>query len=274
MIGNNLEKLGWRQGSIIRASDITRLEVPNRKIYDDTQHLMIVASQSCDIANNDIDSEPFIELSVAIIVENLNGNYTFNKNPRILHTTLQVRAEAPNISDQIHIELKAFEKFPIRKQLFDTLTPDPNRLLVNKHLDGYISWLAARYSRPDLPTEFNNRINSVDPKKKRKTSAKSADKELSGIYVEITPDAEITKDQKYRVNLLGLVSADFNGSTDKATDLIDHYARIMEKANMDVTKNVLREDEVSLAVIKKFKRFYYDDLSLKNDTPSPPETKL
>lgn len=275
MIGECLEKLGWRQGSIVKDNDTNLiLEKCDRENDGSKRSVIVVASQSCDIANNDLDSEPFIELSIAQVIAKSNGSYTHNKNPRILHTTLQIRTEDISISDQIFIEFKAFDKVLLRKEFFKLLSPDPVRLLVNGQLEGYVSWLAARYSRPDLPTEFNNRIASKDPKDKRRKKAKIVNEELSGIYIAITPDAEITLDQNYKVNLLGLVSADFDGDISKAESAIDDYANIMRQAGMDVTVAVRREDQVSIAAIKKFKRFYYDDLSLKNNTPLPPETQI
>jgi hypothetical protein len=133
--------------------------------------------------------------------------------------------------------------------------------------------LAARYSRPALPTEFNDRIAAADPKDQRRKKAKGINKHLSGIYVEIIPDAEIPKNQNYRVNLLGLVSAGFGGDLTKIEAALEEYAEIMRQAKMDVSVAVRSETEVSIAVIKRFKRFYYDDLSFRDGTPLPPEVE-
>jgi hypothetical protein len=47
----------------------------------------------------------------------------------------------------------------------------------------------------------------------------------------------------------------------------------MRQAKMDVTVALRNESEVSIAVIKRFKRFYYDDLSFKAEAPLPPEVE-
>lgn len=271
MIGNELEKAGWRQGSIVQPADTTR-------ILDSTGHaidgsiILIVASQSCDITYSKLTIDPNIELSVARRIDNSDGNYTLNKNPRILHATLQIRSDDSDIYHEQHIELKAYEKLAIPKQSLRNLTPDNKPLFKATHLNSYISWLAARYSRPALPTEFNNRISAVDPKKLRR-KAKGTNEQLSGIYAEIIPDKEIPKDKSYRVNLLGLVSAGFDGDLAEAELGLQQYAAIMQMANMDVNVVLRKENEVSVADIKRFRRFYYDDLSIKTGTALPPEVE-
>jgi len=62
-------------------------------LADTNNIVLIVSSQSCDIANNSIDVAPFIELSLGRIIEKINGNLAFNKNPRTLHTELQYKTE-------------------------------------------------------------------------------------------------------------------------------------------------------------------------------------
>lgn len=88
------------------------------------------------------------------------------------------------------------------------------------------------------------------------------------------PDAEIHKGESYSVNLLGLLPASFTGDANNAKNAIDAYADVMRKAGMDVSTAVSTEDKVSLVTISRFKRFYYDDLSLKEDAPMPPEIGL
>lgn len=54
---------------------------------------------------------------------------------------------------------------------------------------------------------------------------------------------------------------------------LEEYAEVMRQAKMDVTVVLRNESEVSIAVIKRFKRFYYDDLSFKAGAPIPPEVE-
>jgi len=275
-IGDELIQAGWRQGSIVLAKDVPALLKGITDNYDPGTSVIIIASQSCDIANNNLASDPIIEISIARKIANINGNYTYNKSARILHTqfrslTLNDELEAIQYHD-INIELKAYEKFRLDKSRLTGIAPDPDYLLENKQLDSYIDWLAARYSRPALPTEFNNRI--IANQKKLKKIAKKINKQISGIYVEITPNEEISNNQNYNVNLLAVLTPNYSELISDIEKSIDEIAALMKDAGMVLSKpHIATEDKVSIATIKRFKRFYFDDLSFKEDTTHPVETK-
>ena len=272
MIGGQLEKAGWRQGTVVKSENIKDL-LDTVDISYEEGLVLLVASQSCDIANNNIESDPYIELSLGRVVSKINGNLAHNKNPRLLHTVFTCRTEDAEVFSETPIEFKAFEKIAIPKGGLVELLPDQSRVLEEKQLKSYVAWLAARYSRPALPTAFNERLKSADPKDKLRGKVKKGNEQLSGIYVEIIPDAEISGDESYHVNLLGLLPAGFDGDHSKAKSAIDVYADVMRRAGMDVLADVSTEDSISIAVITRFKRFYYDDLSFRDDAPLPPETK-
>lgn len=207
MIGHELEKSGWRQGSIIKDEDLAQLFGENLSDFGDGI-VAIVATQSCDIANNNLDVDPNIEVSIARIIDKINGNYANNKNPRILHLDASILKPGEEGLDTAHLELKAFEKVAFDKRIFEGISPDPHRNIL-KHQHDYVSWLAARYARPALPTEFNDRIERADRKNKRKKIIKKLN-DLSGIYVHINPDREIESGEKYRVQLMGVLPDDYS----------------------------------------------------------------
>ena len=270
MLGNKLEKIGWRQGLVIKQADTKRiLNLSGHPLEDEI--ILIVASQSCDIANNNIESDPYIELSLSRPIDKLQGNLTHNKNARTLHTSLRTYTETAAIETVQHIALKAYEKLLIPKEHFKNISPDQNTLLSSESLEGYIAWLISRYARPALPTEFNRRLSTADPKDKLRDKAKKINPYLSGIYVDIYPDTEIEQDNNYHVNLLGLVSPSFSGNINELKKSLELYADIMRQADMNVDVAVKKEDEISVAAFKRFKRFYYDDLSFRNSTEYPPE---
>jgi len=266
MIGDDLENAGWRQGSIVKLNDVPSLieNETDEKIY------LIVTSHSCDIANNNLATDPYIEVSIAREISHCDGNYTNNKNPRIKHSTLMLQGTTAEVFTTLSVEIMAHEKACIDKQKFVDLEPDDKTRLTNDDLYHYIQWLGARYTRPALPTEFNNRL--ADCEEDDKKIAKTLTKSLSGIYVEITPNTEIDKDEKYSVNLLGAVSAGFEDDIDEILKKLEPLKVMMEKANMDVTLAVRKEDEISVAMIKRFQRFYYDDISFKKNAEEPIET--
>lgn len=272
MIGNQLEESGWRQGSAVRPSDLQRLLDIIGMPYE-ADLVLLLASQSCDIAHNNVDLDPYIELSVARKIEDPNGHFTYNKNPRTLHTHITCRTGDEDVFTEENLELRAFERTTIQKEKFVGLQPDFDRVLEHRQLKSYVAWLAARYSRPALPTTFNDQIKAVDPKDKLRNKVKKGNEQLVGIYVEIIPDAEVKDDESYGVNLLGLLPAGFVGDSSEAENAIIAYAEVLRDAGMEVTSAIRTEAQISLADIKRFKRFYYDDLSIKEGAPLPPETQ-
>lgn len=270
MIGSKLEELGWRQGSLLDDDFAKKLSAKLKIPFDD-ETCIIVSSQSCDIANDKIELDPVIELSIARIITQHNGNLTHNKNPRVLHTSILKRTGNADISDEIKLELKAYQKYQIPKEELQFVGPDQDRFFEESLLKSYVEWLAARYSRPALPTVFNNRVSIADKKGKLKDKAKKASGSLTGLYVSISPDAEVDEDESYSVELLGLLPANFNGDLKSAQNAIDTYEKILLEAGMDVKAALQTEDKISIAVMRRFKRFYLDDLSFKGESTLPIE---
>lgn len=262
-----MEASGWRQGSIVDQSD-TETILKHSCVDLDDSVILVVASQSCDIAN---EGDPQVELSISREIDNIKGNFTYNKNARKLHSSLQVSTGTENILSTKHIELNAFEKISVSKNHLEGLEPDQSMQLDDNQLHSYVGWLSARYSRPALPTSFNDKIRSVDPKGKAKKIARSGNQALSGIYVQITPNREISADEKYSANLLGLMPVDKKDLRNEATIAINAYAEILRNAEIDVAHAVLAEDEVTVAMLRGYKRFYFDDLSYKETSSFPPE---
>ena len=270
MIGSALEQNGWQQGSLFSDADATNI-CANIGVTINQPFVLIVASQSCDIANNNLELDPHVEVYAARLIEKPEGNYQHNKNARLLHTKFIQRQPGAGMSSEKYIEIKAFEKHFVPKALLQGFVPDTDKQMEEYDVRNFADWLAARYSRPALPTAFNNRIDAADPRGALRDKVKKANSVLSGMYVEILPFAELNDTEQYQVNLLGTVPADFDGDLIKAEAALTKHAEILRAANMDVTQRLLKEDEISLALIRRFKRFYYDDLSYRADTLLPVE---
>lgn len=270
MIGEILENSGWRQGSIVNKVDAdTLMSFIGGNLPCDGY--LIVASQSCDIANNNIEIDPNVELMIGRPISKKDGNLTFNKNPRQLHTELKKFTGDTGLFSYIHIEIRIAERIQIPKNYLSKFLPDDSIQIEADQLESCVNWLSARYSRPALPTTFNNRIAKADPKGKLRQKAKNLNEMLSGVYVEIIPFEELQKDHNYSVNLLGLVT-DINESHIQQAEIsLEGIADILKAAKMEVKTAVRSEANISLSQIRRFKRFYFDDLSFKEDTSLPPE---
>ena len=266
-----IESKGWRQGAIVKCSDIADLLGTVGVDASGSNVRVIVASQSCDVANENYSAEPFIEVCLCTVIPEISSQYSHNSNPRVLHTSISEFVETADMLNYLHVELKAHEKYPIEKKHFENISPDATCSLGESDLFSFVSWLAARYSRPALPTKFNDSINKADPKKKLRSKVKKLTNHFSGIYVSIYPDKEIEDDETYTVQLLGLLPADFTGDPASAEGLIEAYAQVMKDAGMNVTHLTVGEDRLPVSRFRQMKRFYYDDLSYRDEAILPAE---
>ncbi|UAL43481.1 hypothetical protein K8B83_00875 [Shewanella inventionis] len=278
--GEFLEHLGWLQGAVVTDAHAhaiinnasNSIEIFSPKLLSE-DFVLITASQSCNIANDDMDLGPHVEFSVGRLITRIDGNYSYNKNPRKLHTSYNEATDEGVVLRNIEILSK--ESIFIAKESLVT-----SNILFNKNaqfgyheIDSYVAWLSGHYNKPALPTAFNNRLIETDRKDKRKAKAKSLSPLLSGIYVEINPFKELPPDEHYSVNLLGLLPVGNNeAEIISATKTMETFADLMRSATMNVKLVVTTEDKITVARLRNFKRFYYDDLSYREVShPLPPE---
>lgn len=264
-----LEDQGWRQGSFIKPETILKLIDSIETAFTiSTDDLLIVASQSCDVASS---QEEYIELSIvrALPFEKFEKAYSHNRHPRVLH----IKASSNNSDEKIALKLQAHEKIQIEKRFLEEYTPDSSIDLSEETLNQYVDWLAGRYKRPALPTKFDQLIAISDRKGKRKKVAKQANDHLTGIYVEIYPNRDISDNETYLVNLLGIVSDE--QSITSATDALNKYADILKDAGMDVsTPKVGTEFQISLGTLRQYQRVNFDYLSYEQNKTLPPDTEI
>lgn len=263
-----LEDQGWRQGSFISPETILKLLNRIENTFDiSTNDLLVVASQSCDVASS---QEEYIELSIlrTLSIEEFKKEFSHNRHPRILH----IKANSTDSDEKINLKLQAHEKIQIKKQLLEEYTPDNSICFSESDLNQYIDWLAGRYKRPALPTKFDQLIANADKSgKKRKKITKRANDYLTGIYVDIYPNRDISDSETYSVNLLGIVSEEQYLSI--ATDTLNEYADILKNAGMDVSDpKVGTEFQISVGTLRQYQRINVDYLSYEQNTPQPPDT--
>lgn len=269
-----MEDGGWLQGSIVSAHHTQIMTAHFDALQGDM--LLVVASQSCDVANN---SEEDIEFSIARKIEKIDGNCAFNKHPRILHIPAYIKNNDETVSE-IYLELLANEKVCIpKKELLELNIDEPCKsiTLKNSIIDNYVDWLAARYKRPALPSEFDRRVDKAWKKKKREKAFLKLSEYIKGIYIEITPSEEIEENEAYSVNLLVLITDEAKESADISTGietLIKSYIDTMKTVKINtISHKIDIESRVSLASFKRYKRVNLDSLSYKNNHPLPPELR-
>ncbi|ARG38648.1 hypothetical protein ACXLRP_003443 [Acinetobacter baumannii] len=265
-----MEEKGWLQGCIIYGED---LAIINKLLMDPLPEdaVLVAASQSCDIANL---SEPYIEFSIGTVIPKIDGNFTFNKNPRKLHLSFEHELNG-NISE-LKVELIASKKIQIEKEcLPKTFEPNQSFALTAHNIGIYVDWLASRYKRPALPTQFDRRFDDAWRKKKRLKQSESVSEFLIGIYIKIYPEIEL-KTEPYDVQLLALVVPDLaREQFSHIENLLKQYVESMREAGfiLDTEQpfRITTEAKISVATLKQFKRFNLDELSHKHEHPLPSE---
>ena len=135
-----LEEKGWRQGSLVSLQDIPKLYGE----YDEAT-ILIVASQSCDIAQENLELEPFVELSIGRVISNLSGNFSYGKNPRKLH--LEIRVNTDDLFTTKYVELIASKKIQVNKVDLASFYPETESIILDHQLNVYVHWLAAQGNR-------------------------------------------------------------------------------------------------------------------------------
>ncbi|NOL48599.1 hypothetical protein [Pelistega europaea] len=270
-----LEEHNWRQGSFVKREDLARLRLLLPEYFgEDSNILLIVASQSCDVCASP-DTEKFIEFIIARQIDTLNGNLMYNKHPRYLHIKA-LNNEGENV-ENIYLELRAHEKIKLSKdaiyQMIQAIAPDIDMALDAKTCQQFADWLAARYNRPALPTVFENRFNQQWQKRKREKDTEKLNEDILGIYVDIYPDKELEDNESYQVQLLFLIS-DFAEQDESLKKEIRELMKKYENTLLDagcvvLASQMATEQKISVATFRNYRRFYLDSMSYKNETLQP-----
>lgn len=261
--GEMLDKSGWRQGSIVKVKDHVRF---GDVVLNDPECRMIVISQSCDIINQSND-EPEIEIIVAQKINALDGNFTYNKNPR----KLDLEIVCSYLQEKPAFRLKQTEKYAIEKTLFNQLTPDQDCFIEESQIHSMARWLASRYQRPAFPSVFNERLVEATKRADRKLdkAAKKISPFISGIFVNILPFSEISDDDIYSVNVLALIpeGKGIKVDEDAIKDPVEAIINIMKAAGYEVIYKICFENEVPYSIMRDYKPWSFDHISLCNPNP-------
>lgn len=265
-----LEESGWRQGSFVKAEVLEQILDEIKSYFTvNSNAILIVASQSCDVATS---QEDYIELSIAhpLSVSEIKKENKNNRHPRILH----IEASMNKPGERLALCFLSHEKILIKKTLLYSHKPDISIKFSEENLIVYVDWLSNRYKRPALPTKFDRLISDADKnKKRRKKIFKKSNSSLTGVYVRINPNRDTIENEIYSVDLIG--TATDEGSIEIAKQALKDYSQIMQDAGMDVSIPVaVTEFQVSVGTLRQYQRINFDYLSYEENTPLPPDTEL
>ena len=260
----------WRQGSILDPRACKHFNVETQ--FSIHESCTIAVSHDCDIANDNVELEPNVEVIVGQIIEHGNGNYLHGKSSRTLHISLQ------GSKGHVFLELLATAKKLLPKSELAQFSPNLDLEMLPNELDILRTWLSARYRRAAFPDAFNLRIESTGLKQKLVKLSKKYNELISAIGVRIDDGKyqERKAGEPYRLTILILYKSleDFEESQNTALDITDQLEQFASK-QLNSGQEIFLEGAVSFSeedlTLSRYKAFSLLDLeyiSMKN--PSAP----
>lgn len=143
----------WRQGHVLCSAACAALGLKDGAHPEAT--CVVVIGHDCDLANDNLDAEPSVEVIVGRLVNKANGNFTWGKAPRTLH--LEMLRDGHSVA----VELVATAKEEPPKGVLAQFVPDTAFELDATQLGVLRSWLGARYNRTAFPDTFVDRMKAT-----------------------------------------------------------------------------------------------------------------
>lgn len=139
----------WRQGDLLTQEAAASLAALNDAVT--AKQRVVVITHDCDLPN---DSEAWVEVIVADVLDTPDPQFSHAKNPRRLHLVY----EAEN-GQALAIELRHAARYAVPKNAFAVnAAKDSGVSLPAEAKRALKQWLAARYGRPAFPNTFENRL--------------------------------------------------------------------------------------------------------------------
>lgn len=138
----------WRQGELLTRKSAERLNLISGS---DDSHYAVVISHDCDIPNQ---RESSVEIIVAKVVDKVDAQMSYAKNPRRLHLVYKLPDD-----ESLILELWQTEKRSVLKRDFSQHAKRHPATLPNETKRTLKLWLAARYGRPAFPNAFQERLS-------------------------------------------------------------------------------------------------------------------
>jgi hypothetical protein len=138
----------WRQGALLTIQAASELHLLDPDAPEST--FVCIISHDCDLANDDLDEEPDVEVILGRMVAPKPDGYSWGKSIRTLHL------QAMRNNTPFGLELRARNKRLVPKAALAAFVPDPEVVFNNQDIDTLRRWLAARYYRSAFPDDFND----------------------------------------------------------------------------------------------------------------------
>lgn len=150
----------------------------------------MLASQTCNVQNPDLDRVPSVEFIGARVIasEDFKDAFQGGANPRLLHTRALNADNNP-----IFLELKIENRVWVPRCYLSNMSPSGFRLIDavddfnDRRKEIFAAWLGRSYTRVELSDAFNKKFDDTKLKKFFSDIAKRHAGALQGVYFEIRP---------------------------------------------------------------------------------------
>lgn len=267
----------WRQGQLLGIEAVEALGFAHPEFPTDSA--VVVISHDCDLANDNLKAEPFVEVVIGRKLATAKGDFAWGKSPRTLHLEYS-QSGAP-----VFIELVATDKVCIDKNLLASFVPDATYQLSPKFLSALRHWLSVRYNRAAYPDQF------VDRMKDAKLDEKLANRvrkypDISTIFFDVDRGEE--KDHSdgspYELSIiLAYVPGDDPDATfDRLSSAEDEIEQLFKERAYDAKTEtwkgialrrciLVSEDDLTVSQARMLSQWRLEHMSLRaeDDQPAP-----
>jgi len=175
----------WRQGHVLTVEAVKTLGLVHTGGLESA--CVVVVSHDCDLANDDLDAEPQVEVIVGCIPAKPNGNFSWAKSPRTLHFEIE------RSGTSVLVELVATFKALVPKEALGFYEPNPDWSMSGQSLATLRAWLAVRYNRVAFPDAFVERLRDCKITNALQKLVEPNHKSLSHIFFDVDGGRELDR---------------------------------------------------------------------------------
>lgn len=266
----------WRQGSVLPDGALQRFELHHAA--KEAVTCAVVISHDCDLANDDLNVEPLVELIIGQVTDKIDGNYTWGKAPRTVHYPVSFNGTTT------HIELVSTNKHNLPKCKLAAFEPDHRYTLDAKALAVLRNWLGSRYNREAFPDEFVRRMHRTKVDSKLAKILEKHGDLISFVYFDIDSGQNIEHDvdDPYQLSIVLVFPPgdDAELSADEAEKVVKEVEENVSRRLMN-SKNIklmscfaISEDDLPVSKARTLTQWHLEYLTLKADDGQQGPLKL
>lgn len=259
----------WRQGHVLPPAAVASLGLAEADQVEGTR--VVVISHDCDLANDNLDVEPEVEVLVGNVVGASNGNFTWGKSPRTLHLPVQ-REGGAEVLELIQTAKRRLPKTALAK-----FVPSLEHSMGQPELSTLRSWLGVRYNRAAFADAFVRRLGAVKADRQLAKLLEQSGDLISFVYFRIEGGHTLERvdGDPYRFDIVLVFTPgdDAENSADRAHELAENVEADIQGRLKDPTSIVLNscvpisEDDVTVGRARTLTQWRLEHMTLRADEP-------